>query len=79
MTAEPVTGELPKPTFLSVGETPIYLSSPLEVNGQQVTQLTIKGTAKRAAGGIDRPVMVKYGITDIRMFYNGDLRLVNQF
>ena len=58
MTAEPVTGELPKPTFLSVGETPIYLSSPLEVNGQQVTQLTIKGTAKRAAGGIDSAVIL---------------------
>ncbi|TSC57221.1 MAG: phenylalanyl-tRNA synthetase alpha chain [Parcubacteria group bacterium Greene0416_79] len=30
-------------------------------------------------GGIDRLLMVKYGIPDIRMFYNGDLRLVNQF
>jgi len=30
-------------------------------------------------GGIDRLVIVKYGVTDIRMFYNGDLRLVNQF
>ncbi len=30
-------------------------------------------------GGIDRMVMVKYGIPDVRMFYNGDLRLVNQF
>ena len=29
--------------------------------------------------GIDRLVMLKYGIPDIRMFYNGDLRLVNQF
>lgn len=29
--------------------------------------------------GIDRMVMVKYGIPDVRMFYNGDLRLVNQF
>lgn len=28
---------------------------------------------------IDRPVMVKYGVPDIRMFYGGDLRLVNQF
>jgi phenylalanyl-tRNA synthetase alpha chain len=28
---------------------------------------------------IDRPVMLKYGIPDIRMFYNGDLRVVNQF
>lgn len=30
-------------------------------------------------GGIDRFIMVKYGIPDIRMFYSGDLRLVNQF
>lgn len=30
-------------------------------------------------GGIDRLVMIKYGINDIRYLYNGDLRLVNQF
>jgi phenylalanyl-tRNA synthetase alpha chain len=30
-------------------------------------------------GGIDRMVMLKYGIDDIRLFYNGDLRFVNQF
>jgi phenylalanyl-tRNA synthetase alpha chain len=30
-------------------------------------------------GGIDRLVMLKTGIDDIRMLYNGDLRLVNQF
>lgn len=30
-------------------------------------------------GGIDRLVMVKYRIPDIRMFYGGDLRVVNQF
>lgn len=29
--------------------------------------------------GIDRLVMLKYGIEDIRLFYSGDLRLVNQF
>jgi phenylalanyl-tRNA synthetase alpha chain len=29
--------------------------------------------------GIDRLVILKTGIPDIRMFYNGDLRLVNQF
>lgn len=29
--------------------------------------------------GIDRMVMLKYGIDDIRLLYNGDLRLVNQF
>jgi len=30
-------------------------------------------------GGIDRFVMAKYEIPDVRMLYNGDLRLVNQF
>ena len=30
-------------------------------------------------GGIDRLVMLKYGIDDIRFLYSGDLRLVNQF
>ena len=30
-------------------------------------------------GGIDRLVMLKTGIPDIRMFYGGDLRVVNQF
>jgi phenylalanyl-tRNA synthetase alpha chain len=29
--------------------------------------------------GIDRLAMLKYGIEDVRLFYNGDLRLVNQF
>ncbi len=30
-------------------------------------------------GGIDRLVMLKTGISDIRMLYGGDLRVVNQF
>ncbi len=30
-------------------------------------------------GGIDRLVMIKYGIDDVRLLYSGDLRLVNQF
>jgi phenylalanyl-tRNA synthetase alpha chain len=29
--------------------------------------------------GVDRLVMLKYGIDDIRQLYSGDLRLVNQF
>lgn len=29
--------------------------------------------------GIDRIIMLKYGLDDIRRLYNGDLRLVNQF
>ncbi len=30
-------------------------------------------------GGIERLVMIKLGITDVRAFYNADLRLINQF
>jgi phenylalanyl-tRNA synthetase alpha chain len=30
-------------------------------------------------GGLDRLVMLKTEMDDIRMLYNGDLRLVNQF
>ncbi|MBU6431300.1 MAG: phenylalanine--tRNA ligase subunit alpha [Patescibacteria group bacterium] len=30
-------------------------------------------------GGVDRLAMLKYGIDDVRLFYTGDLRLVNQF
>lgn len=29
--------------------------------------------------GIDRMVMLKYGLDDVRLLYNGDLRVVNQF
>ena len=29
--------------------------------------------------GVDRIAILKYGITDIRLFYGGDLRFVNQF
>ncbi|MES2436687.1 MAG: phenylalanine--tRNA ligase subunit alpha [Patescibacteria group bacterium] len=30
-------------------------------------------------GGIDRLIILKYGVNDIRDFYSGDLRFVNQF
>ena len=30
-------------------------------------------------GGLERLAMLKYDIPDIRMFFDGDLRLVNQF
>jgi phenylalanyl-tRNA synthetase alpha chain len=29
--------------------------------------------------GLDRIVMLKFGIDDVRLLYNGDLRLINQF
>lgn len=30
-------------------------------------------------GGVDRLAMLRYGVDDIRLFYSGDLRVVNQF
>ena len=30
-------------------------------------------------GGVDRMAMLKWGIDDVRLLYNGDLRVVNQF
>lgn len=30
-------------------------------------------------GGVDRMAMLKWGVDDIRLLYNGDLRVVNQF
>jgi len=29
--------------------------------------------------GVDRLAMIKYGIDDVRLLYNGDLRVINQF
>jgi phenylalanyl-tRNA synthetase alpha chain len=29
--------------------------------------------------GVERPAMIKYGINDIRYFWNGDLRFLEQF
>jgi hypothetical protein len=30
-------------------------------------------------GGVDRFLMLKYGVTDVRMLYTGDLRVITQF
>jgi len=38
-----------------------------------------KWTGFAYGGGIDRMIMIKYGIDDIRYLYNGDLRFVRQF
>ncbi|MEZ4104255.1 MAG: phenylalanine--tRNA ligase subunit alpha [Candidatus Paceibacterota bacterium] len=40
---------------------------------------TEKYTGYAFGGGIDRLIMIKYGIDDVRNLYTGDLRLVNQF
>lgn len=38
-----------------------------------------KYTGFAFGGGIDRLAMLKFGIPDVRMLYDGDLRLINQF
>lgn len=50
------------------------------VNPNVFTAVSLSGYTGFAFGvGIDRLVMVKYGIPDIRLLYSGDLRFVNQF
>ncbi|MBI4066524.1 hypothetical protein HY411_02300 [Candidatus Gottesmanbacteria bacterium] len=56
--AEPITPELPQPQRLTIGETPVYLTSPLEVNGQQVTQLTLRGARGRGNNGLESAVLL---------------------
>jgi phenylalanyl-tRNA synthetase alpha chain len=50
---------------------------PTVLNGVGINPNEWKGFA--FGGGVDRLAMLKYGIDDIRLFYSGDLRLVNQF
>lgn len=50
---------------------------PKVLNGVGINPNEWKGFA--FGGGVDRLAMLKYGIDDIRLFYSGDLRLVNQF
>lgn len=47
----------------------------LEAGG--INPRTYKGFAFGC--GIDRMIMLKYGVDDVRLLYNGDLRVVNQF
>ncbi len=53
-----VPTELLQPQRLTIGETPVYLTTPLEVDGKQVTQLTIKGASKRTDNGVDSAVII---------------------
>lgn len=55
---EPVTTELPQPQRLTIGETPVYLLSPLEVNGEQVAQMTIRGQRSRGKDGLESAVLL---------------------
>lgn len=47
-----------QPQRLTVGETPVYLKKPLEIDGKQVTELTIKGESARRKDGIDSSVLL---------------------
>lgn len=56
--AEPITPEQLQPQRLTVGETPVYLTSPLEVNGQQVTQMTIRSERSRSKDGLENAILL---------------------
>ncbi|MFZ2038338.1 MAG: phenylalanine--tRNA ligase subunit alpha [Minisyncoccia bacterium] len=51
--------------------------NPKVLNGMGINPEKWQGYAFGAS--IERLAMMKYGIDDIRLFYSGDLRLVNQF
>ncbi|MEK7543928.1 MAG: hypothetical protein AAB557_03605 [Patescibacteria group bacterium] len=56
---EPIApAELPEIKRLTIGETPVYLKSPLEVNGQQITEVTIKGASTRGKDGLESSVLL---------------------
>lgn len=55
---EPINTEQLAPLRLTVGETPVYLKNPLDVDGKQVTELTIKGTSTRGKDGIESSVLL---------------------
>ena len=53
------------------------LVHPTVLNNMKIDSNKYSGFA--FGGGIDRLAMLKYGINDVRLFYSGDLRLINQF
>ncbi|MBI5620415.1 hypothetical protein HY949_01410 [Candidatus Gottesmanbacteria bacterium] len=56
---EPITPtELPNPQRLTVGETPVYLKKPLVVDGQEITEFTIKGARQRTEKGVGSAMIV---------------------
>lgn len=55
---EPITPEQIQPQRLTIGETPVFFTSPLEMNGQQVTQLTIQGERTRGKEGLESAVLL---------------------
>lgn len=57
-----------------IGSGPIH---PNVLNAGKIDPTEWQGFA--FACGLDRLIMIKYGIPDIRFLYSGDLRLVNQF
>lgn len=61
--------------WIEIGGAGMVHPKVLEASG--VNPALYKGFA--FGGGIDRMLMLKYGIDDVRLLYNGDLRVVNQF
>ncbi len=64
-----------KDTWLEVMGGGLVHPKVLEASG--VDSKEYKGFA--FGGGIDRLIILKYGVDDIRQFYSGDLRFVHQF
>ena len=56
---EPIPpAELPQPQRLTIGETPVYLKAPVEINGQQVTALTINSASARGKDGPESSMLL---------------------
>ena len=46
---------------------------------QQVAGIDCRPVSAELTYGIERIAMIRYGITDIRLFYENDLRFLRQF
>ena len=60
--AEPLppqtTPEAPKPQTVTIGETPVFLTEPVMIDGQPVTSFTVLGKDQRAASGVGSAVIL---------------------
>lgn len=52
----PQSPEAPKPQSIIVGETAIYLTTPQQITGKEISYITILGADKRANNGVDSAV-----------------------
>lgn len=52
----PQSPEAPKPQSIIVGETAIYLTTPQQITGKEISYITILGADKRANNGVDSAI-----------------------